>query len=105
MTVITDIIGHLNRSQMERLVERGILSRAVVDKAGRLLAEGAVTLDREAGGSVYFAVGNHHHDIIYRLAQKKWMCDCEFFSVKTKYCSHILAVHLFLERGAGTKPL
>ncbi len=80
---------------MERLVERGILSKAVVEKAERLLREGAVTLDREAGGSVYFAAGGH--DIIYRLAQKKWMCDCEFFSVKTKYCSHILAVHLFLE--------
>lgn len=92
---MTDIAGHLSRAQMETLVGRGILSRAVVDKAKRLLGEGAVSLDREAGGSVYFAVGGH--DIIYRLAQKKWMCDCEFFSMKTKYCSHILAVHLFLE--------
>lgn len=97
---MTDVVGHLSRAQMEGLVERGILSRAVVDKAGKLLESGKVSLDKEAGGSVYFAVAGH--DIIYRLAQKKWMCDCEFFSVKTKYCSHILAVHLFLE---SKKPL
>lgn len=83
---------------MERLVEKGILSRPVVDKALRLFGDGAVTLDREAGGGVYFAVMGH--DIIYRLDRKRWMCDCEFFSVKAKYCSHILAVHIFLDDGS-----
>lgn len=88
-------IGRLTRPQMERLVEKGILSRPVVDKAVGLFEDGAVALDRRAGGSAYFAVRGH--DIIYRLDRKRWMCDCEFFSLKTKYCSHILAVHLFLE--------
>lgn len=101
--MMTDPVGRLSRPQMERLVERGILSKAVVGKAERLLREGAVTLDREAGGSVYFAVGGH--DIIYRRPQKKWLCDCPFFSVKTKYCSHILAVHLFLDDDESKNPL
>lgn len=97
--MMTNEIGHLARPQMERLVEKGILSRPVVDKAVGLFEDGAVTLDRHAGGSAYFAVkgSREAHDIIYRLDRKRWMCDCEFFSLKTKYCSHILAVHLFLE--------
>lgn len=39
------------------------------------------------------------HSVIYDKIKDNWTCDCQFYSLKFKDCSHIIACRLFLERG------
>lgn len=38
------------------------------------------------------------HEVIYNKRKNIWICDCPYFTMKSKYCSHILSVHVFLQR-------
>ena len=67
-------------------------------KARRLLA--SVEFRGRVGSSLYFYVrsGDRVHEVIYRIPTKKWLCDCEYFSIKARDCSHILACKMWLKR-------
>lgn len=39
------------------------------------------------------------HTVIYRKENPiRWSCDCAYFGTKGDFCTHILAVHLYLYR-------
>jgi len=67
-------------------------------KARRLVS--AVDFRGKTGSSLYFYVrsGRREHEVIYRIPTGKWLCDCEYFSIKARDCSHILACKFWLMR-------
>lgn len=72
--------------------------RSRVLKAISLYESGAVKKNTRAGESLYFSVeSNETHEVIYRIRQNKFMCDCKHFALKNTHCSHILAVRLLME--------
>ena len=71
-------------------------------KARKLVEEDRVSVEAK-GSSLYFIVRSTRvHEVIYNGKTKRWICDCPYFSVKGKECSHILAAKLYLS--AGKKP-
>jgi hypothetical protein len=43
-----------------------------------------------------FTVGKNKHSVMYKHDKKSWSCDCKWNSMRGTFCSHILAVNLFL---------
>ncbi len=73
--------------------------RNVEIKARKLLKEGKVRKDFENEKRIYFTVYSREaHSVIYEKEKKKFLCDCKYFSVKGKECSHIIACKLFLKK-------
>ena len=76
----------------------GDYPRTRVLKAIKLFETGRVTKDSMAGDSLYFTVrSNENHEVIYRIRQNQFLCDCRHFALKNSHCSHILAVRLLME--------
>jgi hypothetical protein len=69
------------------------------DKKGRkLFKEGRVRLDFESEKRIYFTVYSRDvHSVIYGKEKSEFKCDCKYFSVKQKECSHIKACKLFIK--------
>jgi len=69
-------------------------------KARRLVMENRVKFVGLIGSSLYFSVKSkeREHKVIFRIPTRKWLCDCEYFSIKAKDCSHIIACKLWLRR-------
>ncbi len=62
-----------------------------------LYKEGKVAKDVETDKRLYFIVkGDREHSVIFDKTKNTFTCDCEYFSLKLKDCSHIYAVKLFL---------
>lgn len=43
------------------------------------------------------------HNVMYfmeKSGNKKWQCDCKWYTLQNKTCSHIIAVNIALKRGA-----
>ena len=67
-------------------------------KARRLVREGKVKIDFENEARIHFSViGNETHYVIYDKIKDSYTCDCKWFSLKGKECSHILAAKMYLE--------
>ncbi|MFH8038854.1 MAG: hypothetical protein QXJ14_02490 [Candidatus Aenigmatarchaeota archaeon] len=65
-------------------------------KAYRFLREKKVKLDFETEKRIYFTVkSNEIHSVFFDKEKKEWFCDCKYFSLKLKECSHIIACKLF----------
>lgn len=68
------------------------------DKA-RLLKDGEnVEFEGQMGSSLYFKVlsGATEYQVIFRDPKKQWLCGCQYFVIKAKTCSHVLACKLLL---------
>jgi hypothetical protein len=63
--------------------------------------EGKVKKDMENEKRTYFTIDSDGtaHSVIFDHMKNSYACDCEFFSLKLKDCSHIYAVQLFLKGG------
>lgn len=71
--------------------------KEVYKKARKLVKEGRVRLDFETSKRSYFIVYSREiHSVIYEKNEKKFICDCKYFSVKSKECSHILACKIYM---------
>ncbi len=69
------------------------------EKAYKLFHAGKVKFLGRIGSSLYFLVfSSRTHEVIFRIPTGRWLCDCEFFSVTGKECSHILAAKLLAEK-------
>lgn len=80
------------------LEKLGGYPRTRVIKAIELYENGKVSKQGRAGESIYFTVNsNSPHEVIYRIRQNQFLCDCRHFAMKGSQCSHILAVRLFME--------
>ncbi|MCS7134952.1 MAG: hypothetical protein N3E38_01345 [Candidatus Aenigmarchaeota archaeon] len=65
-----------------------------------LYKEGKVKVDVETQKRIYFKVlSENEHSVIFDKIKNQFACDCEYFSLKLKDCSHIYAVKLFLKGG------
>jgi hypothetical protein len=67
-------------------------------KARKLFKEGRVKLDFESEKRVYFSVYSREiHSVIFDKEKNEFKCDCKYFSVKQKECSHIKACKFLLK--------
>jgi hypothetical protein len=79
------------------------ISKKVKEKAYSLLSKGKVSKELETERRIHFKVVSRDvHSVIFDKEKKLWECDCRFFALKQKYCSHILAADLFLKEKART---
>jgi len=73
-------------------------------KARKLLKEGKVRVDFESEKRIYFSVHSREvHSVILEKDSGEFKCDCKYFSVKQKECSHIIACRLLLKDLEGGK--
>lgn len=62
------------------------------------MRENRIKIDFESENKIYFTVETKEkHSVIYDKMTKKFICDCKYFSLKSRECSHILAAKMFLE--------
>jgi hypothetical protein len=67
-------------------------------KARKLFREGRVRLDFESEKRIYFTVYSRDvHSVIFDKEKNEFKCDCKYFSVKQRECSHIKACKLLLK--------
>jgi hypothetical protein len=72
--------------------------KEIEKKARKLFREGRVRLDFESEKRIYFTVYSRDvHSVIFDKEKNDFRCDCKYFSVKQKECSHIKACKLFLK--------
>jgi hypothetical protein len=68
-------------------------------KAKKLSEEGNVEFKGLVGSSLYFRVrSNSDHQVLFRVTNSRWMCDCEWSALHKEDCSHILAAKQWLRR-------
>jgi predicted nucleic acid-binding OB-fold protein len=72
--------------------------KEIEKKARKLFIEGRVRLDFESEKRIYFTVYSREvHSVIYDKEKNEFKCDCKYFSVKQRECSHIKACKLLLK--------
>jgi predicted nucleic acid-binding OB-fold protein len=72
--------------------------KEIEKKARRLFREGRVRKDFESEKRIYFTVYSREvHSVILHREKNEFKCDCKYFSVKQKECSHIKACKLFIK--------
>ncbi len=72
--------------------------KEVERKARRILREGRVRLDFKSEKRIYFTVYSREvHSVIFDRERNEFNCDCKYFSVKQKECSHIIACKLLIK--------
>lgn len=68
-------------------------------KGEQLFKEGKVKKDFETDKRIYFTVTSSEiHSVIFDKTKNTWECDCKYFALKGKECSHIYACKLYLSR-------
>ena len=72
--------------------------REIERKARKIFRERRVRLDFESEKRIYFTVYSREvHSVIFDKEKNEFKCDCRYFSVKQKECSHIKACKLLLK--------
>jgi len=75
------------------------ISERIKHRGLKLFKSGKVKMDMDSGRRVYFKVmGTEEHSVIWDREKNGWSCDCQYFSLRFKTCSHIYASKLFLEK-------
>lgn len=76
------------------------ISKKTEMKGYWLFKQGKVKKDLETVKRVHFVVKSKDRDhfVIFDKKMKKFSCDCEFFSLHQKTCSHILASQMLLNK-------
>lgn len=64
-----------------------------------LFKDGKIKKDVDSEKRIHLNVESdgRSHSVIFDKTKHAYTCDCEFFSLKLKDCSHIHAARLFLE--------
>jgi len=76
------------------------VSKEIRKKGNSLFEKGKVSKEIETGKRIHFKVlSEETHSVIFDKEKNEWVCDCRFFALKQKTCSHIFASVLFLEKG------
>lgn len=76
------------------------ISDEIKIKAKKLLKEGKVKEEFETDKRIHFKVQGEteEHSVIFDKEKNEFSCDCTYFTLKKKYCSHIEAVKLLLKK-------
>jgi len=77
------------------------VSEEVKRKAKQLFEEGKIIKDLETGKRIHFKVMGTEdmHSVIFDKKNKEFICDCPYFTLKRRYCSHIEAARVLLGDG------
>jgi predicted nucleic acid-binding Zn finger protein len=64
----------------------------------------SVNLDYKTDKHISFLVkgDNEMHNVMYfdeKKQDKRWQCDCKWYTLQDKTCSHIIAVNLAIKNG------
>ncbi|MEM5829797.1 MAG: hypothetical protein QW040_01435 [Candidatus Aenigmatarchaeota archaeon] len=76
------------------------ISSEIKAKARKLFEEEKVRKEFETDKRIHFTVQGEteEHSVIFEKESKKFLCDCTYFALKEKSCSHVEAVRLFLKK-------
>ncbi|MEM5879439.1 MAG: hypothetical protein QXU74_03025 [Candidatus Aenigmatarchaeota archaeon] len=76
------------------------ISDEIKIKAKKLFEEGKIRKEIETEKRIHFKVQGEteEHSVILEKKSKNFLCDCPYFTLKEKNCSHIEAVKLFLRK-------
>ncbi|MEM5836489.1 MAG: hypothetical protein QW451_01080 [Candidatus Aenigmatarchaeota archaeon] len=74
-------------------------SSFVIKKARKLLRENRVKKEIESEKRIHFKVKGETEDhfVIFDKLKGKFSCDCPYFTLKEKECSHIKAAKILLK--------
>ncbi len=72
------------------------VSKDIKEKAMLLLEQKKVKKEIETNKRIHFKVQGETevHSVIFDKGRNYWECDCKFWSLKQKECSHIIACKL-----------
>jgi len=71
--------------------------REIERKGYQLFISNKVKLELESEKRIFFSVKSREkHSVIFDKEKGKWECDCAYFSIKGKECSHIIACKFYL---------
>ncbi|MGC8812435.1 MAG: hypothetical protein ACP5O8_02500 [Candidatus Aenigmatarchaeota archaeon] len=75
------------------------VSREVRKKGYLLFRKNKVKKELETEKRIHFKVEGETdiHSVIFDKTNKNFVCDCPFFTLHEKKCSHIIACELFLK--------
>lgn len=65
-----------------------------------LFKNGKVKKEVDTPKRIHFTVindGKENRQVMYDKKKDSWSCDCRYYALKLKDCSHILACKLFME--------
>ena len=65
-----------------------------------LFKEGKVKKELETDKRIHFSVKSKDriHSVIFDKVKNEFSCDCEYYSLHLKPCSHIIAAQFYLEK-------
>jgi hypothetical protein len=77
----------------------GKISKRTERKGYWLFKQGKVSKDIETDKRIHFLVKSKEKDhfVIFDKIKNEFSCDCEFYSLHIRPCSHILASQMFLK--------
>ena len=69
------------------------ISNEIKAKAEFLLRDGKVKKELDTEKRIYFKVSGESdvHSVIFDKKKNRWECDCRYFALNQKECSHIVA--------------
>jgi uncharacterized Zn finger protein len=75
-------------------------SEEVKKKGQRLFSTGKVKKEIDTDRRTHFIVQGEteKHSVIFDKERKRWSCDCRYFALTQRMCSHIIAAKIFEER-------
>ena len=71
-------------------------SKEIKSKGMILFRNGKVKKEIDTEKRTYFKVvgDTEEHSVIYDKDRKEWVCDCRFYTMQAKICSHIVAAEM-----------
>lgn len=74
----------------------GAISNEIRVKAEILVRDGKVKKDLDTEKRVYFEVNgdSENHSVIFDKKTGEFFCDCRYFTLNQRECSHILAAKM-----------
>jgi len=94
------IASSIELTSIKRLIKyMENVSREIRAKGEILLRDGKVKKELETGKRIYFKVSGESdiHSVIFDKEKGKYECDCRFFALRQKECSHIVATRFLLK--------
>ena len=93
------LLIRLLSSLFQILIVKKRISINLIKKGYELFKKGKIRLTVNTNKRMHFEVAGTSdiHYVTYDKQSKKFTCDCQYFSLHQKECSHIIAVKLFLE--------
>ena len=75
-------------------------SKDVIKKGTNLFSDGRVKKEIETNRRTHFSVQGEteRHSVIFDKEKNDWSCDCRYFALTQRDCSHIFAARMSLAK-------